>query len=375
MESIACSLCFPHDLVRKPDATFWDHALMSEVHFDDLGIVLDLLHGALGENLALVQHRDLVGDVLDELHIVLDHQDGAVLDDAVEKLGRLGALGNAHAGDGLVEHQEVRVLDQQHADLEPLLLAVAELVRVSVEAILQEDHLGDLSHPRLHRGVALEGERAEHGAAARIGNLEVLEHGEILEHRRRLEFAPHAGLHDLILLQLRQLLAAKLDRARGCLGLAADQIEHRGLAGAVGADDDADLIRLDIEGEIVHRLEAVERHRERFDREQEFLGLVTDEHDLSPHSAGAPAATELSSGTLPIFDLRDASSRSMRGWTWSAQIPDRPLGKASTTAMNSAPRPNSQSCGKDSERLVLAKLTSIEPHPAPKIDIRPPTAV
>src|SRR6185295_18688175 len=123
-----------------------------------------------------------------------------------------------------------------------------------------------------------------HGAAARIGDLEILEHGEVLEYRRRLELAADAGLHDLVLLQLRQLLAAKLDRPGGGPRLAADQVEHRGLAGAVGADDDADLVLLDIEGQIIDRLEAVEGNRERLDREQEFLGLLTDEHDLSPHS-------------------------------------------------------------------------------------------
>ena len=52
-----------------------------------------------------------------------------------------------------------------------------------------------------------------------------------------------------------------------------------------------------------------------FDREQEILGLVTDEHDVSPHSAGAPSATELSVQPLSGFGLRDASSRSMRGCT------------------------------------------------------------
>ena len=236
---------------------------MPEIDFDDLRIVLDLFHRAFRQDLALVQHRDLVGDVLDEFHVVLDHQHRAVLDDAVEQFGGLGALADAHAGDRLVEHQQFRVLDQQHADLEPLLLAVAEQRRAHVEAVLQEDHLGDFVDPVAHDGVAREGQRAEHGAAARKGNLEVLEHREIVVDRRRLELAADAGLDDLVLLQLRQLLAAKLDRARGGLGLAADQVEHRGLAGAVGADDDADLVLLDIEGEIVDRLEAVEGHGER----------------------------------------------------------------------------------------------------------------
>ena len=135
--------------------------------------------------------------------------------------------------------------------------------RVGVELVLQEDHLGDFLDAVAHRGVALEGQRAEHGAAARKRNLEILEHGEVVIDRRRLELAADAGLHDLVLLQLGQLLAAELDRAGRRLGLAADQIEHRGLAGAVGADDDADLVFLDIEREIVDRLEAVERDGER----------------------------------------------------------------------------------------------------------------
>jgi hypothetical protein len=35
-----------HDPVPKPDATFRDHALVPEIDFDDLGIVLDVLHRA-----------------------------------------------------------------------------------------------------------------------------------------------------------------------------------------------------------------------------------------------------------------------------------------------------------------------------------------
>src|SRR5206468_11899328 len=108
----------------------------------------------------------------------------------------------------------------------------------------------------------------------------LLEHREIVVYRRVLELAADAGLDDLVLLQIGELLAAKLDRARGRLGLSADQVEHRGLAGAVGADDDANLVLLDIEGEIVDGLESVKGHGERLDREQEFLGLVTrsEEH-------------------------------------------------------------------------------------------------
>ena len=43
-----------------------------------------------------------------------------------QQLGGLLGLGVGHAGDRLVDQQQLRVLRQQHADLEPLLLAVRE---------------------------------------------------------------------------------------------------------------------------------------------------------------------------------------------------------------------------------------------------------
>ena len=221
------------------------------------------------------------------------------LDDAVQQLGRLLALADAHAGDGLVEHEQRRVLDQQHADLEPLLLAVAQILGVVVEMVLEEDVAGDLLDPLADGGVALEGERAEHGAAARVGDLQVLEHGEVFVDRRRLELAADAGADDLVLLHLGQLAALERDGAAGRLGPAADEVEHRGLAGAVGPDDDADLVAVEIEGEIVDRAEAVERDGQPFDGEEKVgpghsCRLPARAHAAlrrSRWSAGAPLAS------------------------------------------------------------------------------------
>ena len=78
--------------------------------------------------------------------------------------------------------------------------------------VLQEDHLGDLLDPLAHLASRWKVERAEHRAAARERDLQVLEHREVLVDRRRLELAADAGQHDLVLRQLRQLLASKLDR-------------------------------------------------------------------------------------------------------------------------------------------------------------------
>lgn len=115
-----------------------------------------------------MEHSDLMRDVLDELHVVLDDDHRPVLDDAMKQFRCLDPLGNAHPGDGLVEHQEIRILNQQHADLEPLLLAVAEEIGAPLKLIAEEDRLGDFLHPFAHRIVAPERQRPKYGAPARV---------------------------------------------------------------------------------------------------------------------------------------------------------------------------------------------------------------
>ena len=85
------------------------------------------------------------------------------------------------------------ILDQQHADLQPLLLAVAERFGGPVELVLQEDHRGDLANARDHLVGALPEQRAEHVAAARQRQFEILEHGEVFIDGRGLEFAADAA--------------------------------------------------------------------------------------------------------------------------------------------------------------------------------------
>ena len=76
--------------------------------------------------LAFVKHRDDAGEVAEEVHVVLDDHDRAVLRDLLEQLAGSAALALAHAGDRLVEQQQLVILHQQHADLEPLPLTVRQ---------------------------------------------------------------------------------------------------------------------------------------------------------------------------------------------------------------------------------------------------------
>ncbi len=88
--------------------------------------VRDLIDRAFGQHRAFVQARDLDAELAHEGHVVLDHDHGAVAVDLLQQLGGLPRLGVGHAGDRLVDQQQLRLLRQQHADLEPLLLAVRQ---------------------------------------------------------------------------------------------------------------------------------------------------------------------------------------------------------------------------------------------------------
>ena len=71
-----------------------------------------------------MQHSHTFGDLPQEVHVVFDHDDGALRGQLREQLARRLAFFLAHAGHRFVEQQQPAVLHQQHADLQPLLLAV-----------------------------------------------------------------------------------------------------------------------------------------------------------------------------------------------------------------------------------------------------------
>ena len=187
---------------------------------------------------------------------------------------RIGFL-VGHAGHRLVEQQQLGVLHQQHADLQPLLLAVAQGAGRPPHGLGQVDGV-----QHLREAVALPAVEAEEhrGLDALVGlerQLQVLEHGEPLEHRRLLELAADAQLRDLRLGVAQQVDRAAEEHGAGIgPGLAGDDVHQRGLAGAVGADDAAQLARRDVQRQSVDRLEAVEADAHVFQVQDAAVGDV-----------------------------------------------------------------------------------------------------
>jgi hypothetical protein len=91
---------------------------------------------------------------------------------------------------------------------------------------------------------------------------DVVEGAHALEQRDVLEGAGDALPRDLVGAHRFALLAAEPDLALLRVVEAVDDVEHRRLAGAVRADDGADLALMHVEGDVLQRLDAAEAQRD-----------------------------------------------------------------------------------------------------------------
>src|SRR5262249_28740085 len=180
-----------------------------------------------------------------------------------------------------VEQQERRVRGERDADLEIALLAVREVLGVRVAARGEPERL---QQPARH--VVDVGTTPERRGAARLGraglrgHAHVVEHGDLRKDVRDLECLREAQAIDALGGQPRDVLAAEAHHAAARGEQAGHDIEQRGLAGAVGADDREDLPGLDGEADA----------RQRGERAEAFRDVV----DLEDHAAARRARREKS---------------------------------------------------------------------------------
>ena len=102
---------------------------------------------------------------------------------------------------------------------------------------------------------------------------DVLAHRHAAEHRQVLEGAAHAQPGDLMRGRVGDRLAFEQDVAGLVLVQPAQAVEQRGLAGAVGADQAADVAALHIEAHAVEGDDAAEAHGHATHAEQGFRAV------------------------------------------------------------------------------------------------------
>src|SRR5712672_787987 len=172
------------------------HPLPPQIHFDHPLIRRNLIDGSFGQHRALVQAGYLDAELADEGHVVFDDHDRFIAIDFLQQLGGLMGLDVGHAGDRLVDQKQFRILREQHADLEPLLLAVRQAPRQPVARLGEPD---GFQHPLDAFGFGLAFAPEQRAPDAMIDiqrQQQIVLDALAFEHRRLLELAADAEFGD-----------------------------------------------------------------------------------------------------------------------------------------------------------------------------------
>ena len=171
------------------------------------------------------------------------------------------------AGEGLVEQEHFRVLRQRHGDLDAAAFAVGRLRQRPIGDVAEADLGKGFAALRDERMVAVEiDERVPaHGGEAQQRQLDVAQDGVAGEQRDDLVGARHAEMGAVAACGVRDVAAEQGNRAAVGCDLAGNQVEERGLAGAVGTNNQAPLARFHDQFDIGGDAQAAERLAQRFD--------------------------------------------------------------------------------------------------------------
>src|SRR5919204_2769701 len=260
-----------------------DHALIGDY----------LPWGALRDQLAVVQHDKAVRDREHNLHQMLDHDDGdALLGDLADDGQRLLDLGGVEPGVALVQHQKARAQGEALGELEPLAPGEGEGGRWTMR------HVGKAREFEM-----LAGDRpclahvAGMTAKQRAGG-DVLHHRHPRERLHDLEGSGEAEPRDPVGPLARDVMAVEMHMARRGRMHAGDQVDQRGLAGAVRPNEADDLALVDVEADVVDGLEPAEPARDAIQGQKRRHFAIAFVGEPSRISASRPLGRNSTSTTM-----------------------------------------------------------------------------
>ena len=160
------------------------------------------------------------------------------LGQAVDGVENDVALGAGHAGRGLVEEQDLRLQAQRDRELDQALAAVGQLPDAVPRVLRELQGLQQVHRLVDHVPPQAGGPKHGRGGADALGDREVdvVQHREPAEQPIDLEGARDAELDPFGLGDARDVTSLEQHRARRGRDQAGQEIDERGLAGAVGTD-------------------------------------------------------------------------------------------------------------------------------------------
>ena len=200
---------------------------------------------------------------------MLDEHHGHPAGQVPDRVAELVHLVGAQTGRRLVEHEQVRLVDQRPGEGDALLHRVGQRAGVAAGDLagieVGQDRHGAIAQGALVPVAAGQAERrgkeACLGAAGRPGH-DVLQYGHAGEQPHALQGAGDAQTSQLVRLEPLEPLAAPAQDALVGIDEPADDVEQGRLTGAVGADHPQHLTRLDEQRHGVQRRQAAEADRD-----------------------------------------------------------------------------------------------------------------
>src|SRR5690606_1748506 len=217
-------------------------------------IIHHLVDMPLQQDAALMKDRDIGGDGADELHVMLDNDDGGGLQHVADDVRHPPDLLGRHAGSGFIEQHEPGIADSDDAKLDPLALAMGKAPDIAFRDIAERQPLDHLA-----------------GLAAGDRGWEKPPRGEpdILLHRDAIEYAWHLRLDadaergDIMALPVRRLLAPHHHMTAGWAKQPGQAFEEGAFARAVRANQAAKLARFQLEIHSLARRHPAKAHGQR----------------------------------------------------------------------------------------------------------------
>src|SRR5262245_51487938 len=227
---------------------------------DDAPVGPDLGRRGVGQDAPLVEGHDAVRVGEDDVHVVLDLDDGLQPDPlrgGDQDLHDRRLVARADAAGRLVEQDDSRAQGEGGGDVEQLLVALGQVLRARVQLVGEAEQLGDLHGSVAHLAVPREGGEEASAAAEprRDRRLQCLENGELGEDVDELEAPRHTEPGQPHGADAGDVAILEANGAGGRRQHAGEDVDQRRLAGAVGTDDRDELAGANGEADPVERAE------------------------------------------------------------------------------------------------------------------------
>jgi hypothetical protein len=185
-------------------------------------------------------------------NFTLDHQ-------PLHQRDQVVTLARRHAGGRLVHQEQARIVGERDGKLDPLHVAVGELLAGARGGVRHADLIEQLDGADVMATRERGAEPEDLLVMAHQCHLHVLRHGHRPERRGDLEGTADAAPPDIARVQAHDTAVLETDVAAIGRELAVDHIEAGRLPGAVGADQRQEFAFTDVEAHVVDRVHAAER--------------------------------------------------------------------------------------------------------------------